>query len=217
MILTTIKDIVKFSFHPSETIISRDKSCTELIFLLVLNLILAMATSMLILVILVLFRMPSPFGDMRVSLIPCVAGTLLEEVICRLPLVRKRWYVAVAGGLVATSIYCILGGYHFISLEVIWIKLIVLIIFGTISYIIYQYIRHINYAYYFYFFALIFGLFHLTNIDVWDFSLVFILVCLCYSISQIMGGIILAYTRMKYGFLHSCSLHLIHNMIALLN
>ncbi|MDR0573671.1 MAG: hypothetical protein LBG96_06505 [Tannerella sp.] len=145
---------------------------------------------------------------------------LIEELIFRLPLVPKKYFVFVSGIL---FLYISLGGksyntifFHnclkvtiFIILS-LWLYFIISnITFAKISDFI-----HKHYRTYFYFLTLSFGLLHIFNADTIQWQIFYLYPL--YVLPQIILGFAIAYLRNTLHFVYGLALHILVNLISIL-
>lgn len=71
-----------------------------------------------------------------------------------------------------------------------------------------------NYKFFFYFFVISFGLLHATNYEN-KINLSFILISFFITISQVSGGLVMGYLRLKFGFIWGYIYHVIWNFVFL--
>jgi len=219
MIVTVIKDLIRYTIHPYEKnhILAGEKWFVDFCLLYLILFVLNISANILILLLMLIFGESSPLEDIKdSSIIMCIVVVVIEEVACRLPLVRKQWYISVSSALLASFAYCILFKIHFLSMEMIVTRIMIALMAGAAAFYFFQYIKRIQYKYYYYSLALIFGFLHLTNVFNWTLSAYFIAVCLCYCITKTIGGLIFGYVRMKYGFFYAIGIHFINNVFPFL-
>lgn len=124
-----------------------------------------------------------------ILLLAVIAGPLIEEVIFRLPLKYRRNY------LIRWIVWCIsiTGLVNKDQLQQ-----------GA------QRLWKASYAYFFYSMAIIFGLIHLTN---FTNAKSIILLAPFLTMTQLFGGLIIGYIRVKIGFIWGYTYHAAHNLL----
>jgi len=144
---------------------------------------------------------------------------LVEELIFRLPLVPKKYFVFVSGVLI---LYISLGGktYNTVFFHS-YLKIIIFIILSLSLYFIISNISfaktrdfiHKHYRTYFYLLTLSFGLLHIFNADTIQWRIFYLYPL--FVLPQIILGFAIAYLRNTLHFVYGLALHILVNLISI--
>ncbi|WP_161973352.1 type II CAAX prenyl endopeptidase Rce1 family protein [Noviherbaspirillum sp. ST9] len=141
---------------------------------------------------------------------PVLLAPVFEETIFRLPLRKVRGSIYLIFISVIVAIFSFVMWQIAIPVSVVF--------FIAMKYTLKQRTTLVfrkwkeNYGILFYYVTLIFGLVHLSNFSNWH-SVAYI--GFLYVLSQIFGGLVLGYTRIKLGFWYAVSLHALFNGAAI--
>lgn len=145
---------------------------------------------------------------------------LVEELIFRLPLVPKKYFLFVSSILI---LYVSLGGktYNTIFfhdyLKIIIFIILSLSLYFTINNITFAKISdfiHKHYRTYFYLLTLSFGLLHIFNADSIQWQIFYLYPL--FVLPQIILGFAIAYLRNTLHFVYGLALHILVNLISIL-
>jgi len=158
----------------------------------------------------------------RFIILIIILAPLIEELICRLPLIYNRNNISISAGLfsglIAASIFKI-------KLLSSFQGILILFAFPAILYILLDYYKDwidpfLNkfwdkyFQLIFYLSATIFSLLHINNYQI-NNTKDFILLPLLLSV-YFLAGLELGYIRIKYGIIWSWLFHILHNFITLI-
>jgi membrane protease YdiL (CAAX protease family) len=145
-----------------------------------------------------------------------IIAPIFEELFFRNPLNSPKWSVGIIGLFLLWLIAQLPLFFGFIDTSYIYAGLCIVWIIAWGGYKpsrkFYISWKH-NYQWVFYVFALLFGVVHLTNYNLGN-ALWWVLPFLC--ISQMFGGVILGFVRLRYGLQFSILLHALFNFTVFL-
>jgi hypothetical protein len=163
-------------------------------------------------------NMKITFGKLTFLMVVIVAP-FLEELIFRLPLNLRKMAFAIAVFILVyrfsgNHIYGVnLADSKFYSNSAIAL-VAALLVYGFLPDKLLQTLKGKNFRYFFYLSALIFGLVHISNFYVPGFS-AFVFYPL-FVLPQMIMGLLIGGTRMRYGFLYGFLLHALINLPSVL-
>lgn len=149
-----------------------------------------------------------------------VAGIapILEELACRLSLVRKPGYLFISLCCIAFCILSIFVFHRFYTLSTLLIRIEIAIVVGVfLWWLARKYLMNCNLNYYIYGWAILFGLMHITRLQYNQFQTAQIIIMSLYLFSKVIMGLALSYVRLKHGFVPSVLLHILQNLIAFIH
>ena len=139
---------------------------------------------------------------------------LVEEIVFRLPLRRKRWIWTVWAGTTAFMVTTLASGLKIYDMEsLVWRLPVAMVVAGLMGWLGWKWMKKIPFGWLFYGFALMFGLLHLSNF-VWGDVITtgtFAFLIL-YSVDKITSGLVLGYARIRHGFWMCVLLHVLNNL-----
>ncbi|OAQ39061.1 hypothetical protein A5893_10305 [Pedobacter psychrophilus] len=153
------------------------------------------------------------YSNWEIALVGILVAPPLEELIFRYQL-RSINFLCAFIGIIAFSF--IANSYNNLIIALFGLTTLICIIFiirylNNHTKIKYQIIKF-AFPFSFYLIAIVFGLVHITNfLDYKDYGpLIFLWV-----LPQLFGGLILGFTRMRYGFYSGILLHAVYNLIGI--
>jgi hypothetical protein len=147
-----------------------------------------------------------------------VFAPIVEEIIFRLPLKIKKLNLFISLAVAFLFFYYLSAISSMATLKFFLIFIPYLICLGFLIFFVVktsflENFKEKYYIFYFYGLSVIFGLLHLTNF-IEDVPNKLILFSPIFTFFQIISGVFLSYTRIKYGLIWSIALHMIINLPA---
>ena len=147
---------------------------------------------------------------------------LIEEVIFRLPLVFKPFYLSISSCfsslIIISKFYFHTGYLNFDNL--FFIRLLIAIVIGIVMYlftrkytVLIERFWDIYFKWVYYGSIIMFGSLHITNFELTKENL---LLLPFLTLPQLIAGIYTGYIRVKYGFIYTLIFHSMNNLISLL-
>lgn len=144
-----------------------------------------------------------------------ILGPIVEELNCRLSLVRKNALLACSLTIACFNVIsrCAFAK-EFYTMDFIWARIGVSVVVGTALFLACRkWLMRCDYRLYFYAWAFLFGIAHITRIDFGTLLPLDYVVVLLYLAKQFGMGILLGYVRMKNGIASSIVLHILNNAL----
>lgn len=142
-------------------------------------------------------------------------GPIVEELLCRLSLVRKKVFLVCSLILLCFNLvsrFAYTGQSY--SIDHIWARIGIAIPAGAILFLVSnKWLTRCNYRIYFYGWALIFGTAHLSRIDFGTLLPLDYITIILYVAKQSIMGLLWGYVRMKNGIVSSMLLHILNNAL----
>lgn len=226
---TLIKEVIAFVISPNNK--SKNLSVTEKLKSLILLFILKFTFTLLLIFIIRLFidnenialiKLKSNLSPFLLFLIGVLLVPFIEEIIFRLSLIFKPIFLSLACSLL---FYIVLSKFYFktnyLFLDsTLLLRLVLALIIGILVFTItskfYNQLTifwNNNFKWIYYISVIVFGFFHILNYQIGpqDFIIVPLLV-----LPQLLGGVILGFIRIKYGFVYCCIFHSCFNVLPML-
>ncbi len=142
-------------------------------------------------------------------------GPLIEELTFRLPLVRRKAFIAAALFLVSFNLISRFAFSHqFYTTDFLLERAGVSLAAGAVLFFaLNKWMSRCSYRGYFYFWAVLFGSAHLFRIDFGTFLPLDYFIVLLYVAKQTVMGLLLGYMRNRNGIASSILFHILNNAI----
>ncbi|MDO6390443.1 CPBP family glutamic-type intramembrane protease [Pontibacter sp. BT731] len=151
-------------------------------------------------------------------LLGVLAVPLLEELVFRYGLRFKSGYMALLAVLASIALSCVAYSQLPLAGAIgVWIILaMALVLYALNADKIAGFLRKVwrrVYGVFFYFMAFAFGLIHITNFTDFDYASAAVLLIPVLVAPQVIGGMLMGYMRVKYGFRWGYYMHAGHNAL----
>lgn len=169
-----------------------------------------------------LIKLKNNLSPFLMFLIGVLLVPFIEEIIFRLSLLFKPIFLTIACCLlfyIVVSKFYFNVNYLFLD-STLFLRLTLTLIIGILVFIITSKFSdrltifwNNNFKWIYYISVLVFGFLHVFNyqIDTQDLNIVLLLV-----LPQLLGGVVLGFIRIRYGFVYCCIFHSCFNIIPML-